>query len=125
MPDNSKPEIDIEALQRLGKVIGAAYYAIQNGFLAGYTEEKQRQEEDAARERAESGTDHDPILEKCKVCWCRGCAAFEDCIVPTKGYAIESKPCPCDGCDSQRGPYMPKEKPPCNKYRPEAGPSEP
>lgn len=64
---------------------------------------------------AECGS-YKPIPEDCAACWCHECASFEECVVDKKGYAPESKPCPCDGCKKGMR-YMPKEKPPtCGRF---------
>lgn len=124
MPKKPEITIDIEALQQLGKSIGVACYVIKSSILAGYAEEKKRQEELAARELDASGTEGAPASEDCLHCWCHECGNFEDCIVPKEGYDIESKPCPCDGCHKGQR-YMPKENPPCGNYKPETDNTEP
>lgn len=96
-------QISLDTLRQIGEQAGEKVAAFYAGFSAGFKAEAQRH---GAGEK--QATEEDGIPEDCKHCWCHECARFETCVVPIDGYAIESEPCPCDGCSHNRKPYMAK-----------------
>lgn len=117
MPEttNEPGKISIEDFRALGKLCGTIWAMFQDGFQEGYSRESAALEKEKCAVEDENEYE---APEKCQKCWCYDCANYEDCVIEADGYAPGSKPCPCDSCITTGKAYMPKDKPPCKKYKP-------
>jgi len=115
--------IDTKDIEAAGEALGVMCAAFMKGFAKGFEAIQELYKEQEAKNTTAGTEEEAKTPKRCLECWCNECAEFEDCIVEKEGYDPASKPCPCDGCKKGMR-YMPKEKPPCEKFKPVGEPTD-